>query len=412
VESLTSYIARLASSHHLPVWAIVVRELAPFFQRRSLIDGRGHCDLFAQTGASLNGLSQTASEAARLLSWRTQTPGLEKLTLIPLEGVISARSSIKIRAAWCPRCFDSWRLAGAVIYEPLVWLLKPLGVCPVHGTSLNTICPGCGEPHFPLERYSRPGFCPKCRAWLGANNDGSPASYSDLDTSAAGHLLHLIECTTSSDYRPSATKFRANLKTARSVLFTGSLSGFSKAAGVHHSSLQDLITGSALPGLDTLLRISHACQARPAEVLAEQIPPTQFRKSEQIPGRRPCRQYDWCNIRNLIRREMRKPVASRNSLTRLCKTQGWDSGYVAKILSDMAQTFVAEYRLGTVRRHHLRLHSEHYEVASTAGVMMGQGIWPSYRKLRRKFGRRISFLDPVLCRLRGNLMDSFRFIRV
>lgn len=276
VESITSYIARLSILHDLPTWAVTVRELAPFFQKRSLIDDRGHCDLFAHVGASLNGLSQTSVEATQLLSWRTKIKGLERLTLSPLSHVLSPRSTIKCQAAWCPHCFDNWHSTGETIYEPLVWFVKPIRNCPVHGVPLVETCHSCGKSHFPLERYSRPGFCPRCQEWLGTKQDGAcPPPIQAGNITAASETLNLLEASSESGFRPFLNLFKGNVQNAKRSLFGGSAAAFARAAGIHHSSLLDLINAGARPGLDTLLRLSSVCNRHPADMLTGSVRFTQ-----------------------------------------------------------------------------------------------------------------------------------------
>ena len=40
-------------------------------------------------------------------------------------------------------------------------------VCPVHKSSLTETCCACREEFRPLSRFSRPGHCARCGAWLG-----------------------------------------------------------------------------------------------------------------------------------------------------------------------------------------------------------------------------------------------------
>src|SRR6266404_8988694 len=63
VESLTSYITRVARAHFLPPWVLTTKDLAPRF-RCVQIAHDGHCDLFAAASVSLNGNCATAREGA------------------------------------------------------------------------------------------------------------------------------------------------------------------------------------------------------------------------------------------------------------------------------------------------------------------------------------------------------------
>jgi hypothetical protein len=63
VESLTSYITRVARAHFLPPWVLVTRDLAVRPTNAEAI-ADGHCDLFAHLAVSINGNCCTAMKCA------------------------------------------------------------------------------------------------------------------------------------------------------------------------------------------------------------------------------------------------------------------------------------------------------------------------------------------------------------
>ena len=75
VESLTSYLARLADRHGLPLGSLILRELVPAFSCKFL--RRSPTDLFTKMGASLNGLGNVAVEGAKIVEGLTSCPGLQ-----------------------------------------------------------------------------------------------------------------------------------------------------------------------------------------------------------------------------------------------------------------------------------------------------------------------------------------------
>src|ERR1700683_189509 len=62
VESITSYISRLAGEHHVAPWVIVSRDIAPRMSRKTLAEPNGHTDFYAKMSASLNGVCTAAAE--------------------------------------------------------------------------------------------------------------------------------------------------------------------------------------------------------------------------------------------------------------------------------------------------------------------------------------------------------------
>src|SRR5438045_2443795 len=64
VESMTSYIVRVAAAHSLSVWTLVTREIAPRFRHQVVIGVGRTCDLFKRLAGSLNGNCATANEGS------------------------------------------------------------------------------------------------------------------------------------------------------------------------------------------------------------------------------------------------------------------------------------------------------------------------------------------------------------
>ena len=54
------------------------------------------------------------------------------------------------------------------IYDPLIWNINIVTICPYHQIYLSTNCCQCHQnlPIFPSN--SRHGYCPKCQTWLGS----------------------------------------------------------------------------------------------------------------------------------------------------------------------------------------------------------------------------------------------------
>lgn len=160
VESLTSYIQRLAQKHSILVGDLVQSALAT---DKCAADIR---TLFAES-SRINGYDSVAIEWIARVAGGTGVGGLDRLTLSGLYPEFTFGQDVSSSARWCPQCFSSRRSSGQPVYSPLLWSFKFVKVCPVHTTLLETKCPHCRRSAKPLEPASRPGFCPKCHRWLG-----------------------------------------------------------------------------------------------------------------------------------------------------------------------------------------------------------------------------------------------------
>jgi hypothetical protein len=41
------------------------------------------------------------------------------------------------KKAWCPQCFQEWRKNRQVVYEPLLWTLSSVNICPITSSRLS-----------------------------------------------------------------------------------------------------------------------------------------------------------------------------------------------------------------------------------------------------------------------------------
>lgn len=77
----------------------------------------------------MNGLGITSKKWVEALERATLRTDLRFLTLLPFEGALSCVAAFRCTRAWCPACYEDWRCAGDVIYEPLLRAIEPVTVC-------------------------------------------------------------------------------------------------------------------------------------------------------------------------------------------------------------------------------------------------------------------------------------------
>ena len=94
---------------------------------------------------------------------------LRFLTMLPWADAIATRGLIRRSNAWCPYCYEEWKIEKQDIYTPLIWSLEVVLICPLHSTVLESQChyEDCRKATPMLSPRSRPGFCSHCGRWLG-----------------------------------------------------------------------------------------------------------------------------------------------------------------------------------------------------------------------------------------------------
>jgi hypothetical protein len=170
VESLTSYIARLAQAHCLPPCVLFNREIMPQFrriaQRPSIQTGyRG-----GYWKASINGNNGSAELMVHTLEALTQAKHLRQSTLLSCGDSLAKRPLIRRKQVWCSACFQEWHEANAPLYLPLMWSLIDLNLCPTHRVRLTEHCPICKSTQISLASSMPVGVCQSCKTWLGTTD--------------------------------------------------------------------------------------------------------------------------------------------------------------------------------------------------------------------------------------------------
>jgi hypothetical protein len=166
VESLTGYIARLAQEHCLTPLTLLSKIVAGYMSDSFRIQKTG---IYPQFARVLNGTwskSQAFTEALELLTSRSD---VRYTSLVTYVGVISSQQLIRAKRAWCSTCFDEQARRGIVVYEPLIWSVAVVSICLHHRKLLTVACPRCGSEQAPLSSFMRPGYCARCRSWMGAD---------------------------------------------------------------------------------------------------------------------------------------------------------------------------------------------------------------------------------------------------
>jgi hypothetical protein len=181
VESLSSYLNRLAQAHCVTVTTLMVHELLPHVGTPAPPsahpaatpprgEGRG---LSQHLARQINGLGRIAAAWVHGLEALTGRRDLHFLTLLTWRAVLPTRHLFAPRIRWCPACFEDQRTAGHPLSLPLVWTLNPVTCCVRHRQSLQSHCPGCQQPLVAFSGRSRPGYCSRCGAWLGTALHGA-----------------------------------------------------------------------------------------------------------------------------------------------------------------------------------------------------------------------------------------------
>ena len=275
VESLTGYISRLAEAHSVPTGTLVLREVLPKVRRtRGAFAGQlppAAKQPWIFLGAHIiNGLCECPREWVKVVENLTGHPDLQLLTALPWTGLLDQVGMLRTNLAWCPSCFEDQRTSGSVVHEQLLWTLKAVLVCPRHSRSLDQLCPHCGRWLYPFSGNSRPGYCSRCRKWLGKQINADDACVAERDSAEQAWTTEAVaEMVAANGRSPNSHSLRMNLWTCAERCAHRSRRALKLVTGC---DIQEWTAGNNAPRMESLLKLCRALNLSPARLFTEAIP--------------------------------------------------------------------------------------------------------------------------------------------
>ena len=165
VESLTSFVSRLAVARQLPSSAIFEHLIRPLVPEGILPDSWRLSNFLASGAVACDGLGPSAEALVGALTRLTGLQRLTYLTLMPWRGFLSTRNGA-VRwgrpKRWCSGCLAAWRQDGEEFWEPLLWRVSAVRRCPVHRIPLSELCSRCHARQGVVSEIVSFGHCRKC----------------------------------------------------------------------------------------------------------------------------------------------------------------------------------------------------------------------------------------------------------
>ena len=140
IESLSSYLVRLASAQVLPTAIFATRHFTGRLPSISHVGGR---NLYGGRGIWMNGMGRWAHDTVARLRELTAREDLNGLTALPWRGVLSPSGLTANVRRWCPDCYRAMRERHGECWDPLSWFLVPVTCCAAHARPLAIRCKGC-----------------------------------------------------------------------------------------------------------------------------------------------------------------------------------------------------------------------------------------------------------------------------
>jgi DNA-binding phage protein len=274
-ESLTGYINRLGWTHHVSACALAAEVIIPQFDEYQ--HWTTPVSVFGTKWAmSLNGAGTMTRAWITALNHLTARSDLHLLTLPSWVGDLPPRWQLRETPAWCPSCLAEWRAQGQPLYQPLLWMIRLVTVCPRHRMLFVNHCPRCQKPQPLLARNNtRPLECAYCATWLGRDADTSSVEVESEELIAWQEWLWMVlkELHAASLATGMLTwkPFFSNIATCLTEQ-----KGYSKLAqvtGIDRTNLYRWVDGddTYTPTLETILKFCYVCKVTPLQVMNGQL---------------------------------------------------------------------------------------------------------------------------------------------
>lgn len=309
----------------------------------------------------------------------TSVAGLGALTLLKFGNSV-AGPLIRPKQAWCSECLSEFREKRHGIYQPLLWSIRDVNACPVHGIELTTRCFVCAKEHKPLTRYQWNGCCPRCATWLGGKDQNRPAPGWDVRVAqrAADAIADLqkLKCPAESSH------FAPNVEKLCLSFADGNLSKLARQIQIHHSNIRDWMVQRQSPSVSSLLRLSAVFSIPVLDWVTKsiEINATCFSALGSAEPKRPLQRCHLpvlhAKLESLVNSDQFPP----SSLAQICRELGTEQSFIARKYPDLARTLIERRAQYLTIKKQIGRHFTKFLVESTFNKLLCDGIRPRLRR--------------------------------
>ncbi|HEY6411478.1 MAG TPA: TniQ family protein, partial [Ktedonobacteraceae bacterium] len=328
---------------------------------------------------------------------------LRFLTMLTFTNVLSSRGLFRFTQAWCPACYEEWKEADQVIYQPLLWTLEVIQVCPRHGLLLHLRCPytDCEQALSALTPRSQLGYCAQCERWLGrpfqykGSSQGLGIKVHERQQWTGTIVGELLAAAPALPAPPEREVIADTISRHVQAAMEGNFSAFARYLQVHRRTAWEWGQGLQVPQLRTLLQLcsyfdtsplcffrGHALENAPAHkhILEEKRLPEKHKK-------RP-RKFETVKLRSALQEALQGEENPPPSMREVARRLRYDSSHLYKHFPDLCRAIAARYRAHQKEQRRLRLQRICDEVQQAAQTLYAQGYIPSERQVGKSLQSR------------------------
>ncbi len=405
VESLTSYISRLAAAHCVSIATLYEYTIVPSLKKHYLSapehsgSGVTLLGVFKKQIKTINGVGKVAREWSDLFENLTHCQDLTRLTFLPWSEVLTYSKLTRNNQAWCSVCYEEMRDTGGIIYQPLIWTVEVLQICPRHRVYLVDQCPQCNHQFPNLTRRLRLGFCPSCNYWLGRKAELCSAGRLQTNTwlewqeFVGDNICELILVTQAEAHKSSKNNIAKWIQTFADRITDGKTQPLSALLGRPYLTVYEWRCGRIRPMLFELLRICYCLGLRLVDLLTGSGLKENFSfnfrqfpvELEPIRKTRTPRPFDCSRVRRQVERYL--DVTPPVSMAKVAAELGYDRGLLYKYLPDLHRKICdrhKEFLQAECKKRRIQLQEEVREVCLE---LYRKGVYLTERSVAEFLGK-------------------------
>ncbi|MED4696654.1 TniQ family protein [Peribacillus frigoritolerans] len=389
VESLWSYILRLASHHCVRVGDLLEYIIIEKLEMTSYE--------FYSKKTQINKFGSFTENLISIVENLTSRNDLRYLTLRKWENAFKNKNgTVNQFLKWCPKCLTDFRNNKLEIYEPLIWSIKCLKICSKHKIELSSICPICKRTPYSFTKIARPGFCPHCEQWLGETNfkelTGVELERQLMLSKSVGDVL-----SQNNSEMQSATKeeMLISIKKIVEITTNGNVKEFTKLANKSRDRVYKWLRG-AEPEFESLIDICEVANIKVVDFLLNRIDYSFNIKVNNIPNVNKKRKtYD----RDLdeIERQLEEIYLNEYPPLSVSEIQRrLNYFYIFRKYPQLSKKISYKYQEYRKTQAELKLMHRVEEVKTIIKEIHNSSKYPSVRLVKSKMKDPIALKDPII----------------
>jgi DNA-binding transcriptional regulator YiaG len=410
VESLTSYLTRLAEAHSVPLYKLFLQEILPQFNtiKEDYIVPRDLTGLWSKCSA-LNGVTDLARNHVHALELLTIRSDLNFLTMLKWADVLPPRGLIRRTRAWCPSCYEAWRNSGQIVYDPLIWALEVVTICPKHHQKLCLRCPyhDCQHEQFHFTSRYVSGYCSWCRRWLGSNTRTDEENLTTLESERTYQswiykmVGEMLSAAPNLPILPSKSNLTAVFTQSINESTGGSQKAFSRQFHIPLSSIRNWNRGKHTPTMGNLLKICYQLGISPLSFITgdkEHLKYSfiEFTAESAVPNTmgKKRRKFEIDQVRSVLLSVLQDQPNPPPSMREVARGLGYNYSQIIRKFPDLCKAISARYLLFLSQKRRATIQRDCDKVREAMLILHAQECYPSLRQVGKLLKNSSILKDP------------------